>query len=104
MTPLAAKLAEIQRWRTRLDNPAATWSFERTTNEFVTSLEYITDLLSMLTAARDETLEEAARLHESIDPACDHERLDRIPGAGAMGFILRYRDAIRVLKTKPKEQ
>jgi len=48
---------------------------------------------------RDEAyragLEEAARLHEMINPASDAERLENIPGAGAMGAIIDYRDAIR---------
>ena len=51
---------------------------------------------------RDKALEEAAALHESISPASDDERLHSAPGAGAMGAIIEYRDAIRALKgTKP---
>lgn len=49
-------------------------------------------------AVRNAALEEAARLHENIDPACDHERVRDAPGAGAMGAVIRYRDAIRALK------
>lgn len=37
----------------------------------------------------------AAYLHESVNPACDHERADRVPGAGAMGAVIEYRDLIR---------
>lgn len=33
-------------------------------------------------------------LFESIDPASDEERLSKSPGAGAMGAVLEYRDAI----------
>lgn len=47
-----------------------------------------------------EMRERAARLHEDIDPACDHERQHGTPGAGAMGAVIRYRDAIRALKDK----
>jgi hypothetical protein len=44
--------------------------------------------------ARRQSFEEAAALHESISPHCEHE-----PGmgAGAIGAVIRYRDAIREL-------
>lgn len=41
----------------------------------------------------------AGDLHEQINPASDEERLSDIPGAGAMGAIIEYRDEIR--KAKP---
>lgn len=50
--------------------------------------------------ARNQGIEEAARLHEQIDPSCDHERQNGDPGAGAMGAVIEYRDAIRNLKTE----
>lgn len=53
---------------------------------------------AIIQQARDEALEEAAQLHENINPACDHEREHGAPGAGAMGAVIRYRDAIRALK------
>lgn len=37
----------------------------------------------------------AASLHESVNPASDMERLNKDPGAGAMGAVIEYRDAIR---------
>lgn len=37
----------------------------------------------------------AADLHEQIDSASDAERLENIPGAGAMGAVIEYRDKIR---------
>lgn len=40
-------------------------------------------------------LEAAGNLYESVDPASDSERIDRIPGAGAMGAVIEYRDKIR---------
>lgn len=46
----------------------------------------------------NEAIEEAARLHESIDPASDEERQSNTPGAGAMGAVIEYRDKIRALK------
>jgi len=52
---------------------------------------------------RREALEEAALLHDSIDPACDHERQDGVPGAGAMGAIIEYRDKIRALAAAPAD-
>lgn len=39
----------------------------------------------------------AASLHESINPASDAERLDKSPGAGAMGAVVEYRDKIRAV-------
>lgn len=39
--------------------------------------------------------ERAGNLHESINPASDQERHDGSPGAGAMGAVIEYRDAIR---------
>jgi hypothetical protein len=39
--------------------------------------------------------ERCARLHESVNPASDEERLHNVPGAGAMGAIIEYRDLIR---------
>lgn len=38
--------------------------------------------------------ERCARLHESINPASDAERLNGDPGAGAMGAVIEYRDKI----------
>lgn len=37
----------------------------------------------------------AGDLHEQIDSASDAERLESIPGAGAMGAVIEYRDEIR---------
>lgn len=39
--------------------------------------------------------ERAGMLHENVDPACDHERTEGHPGAGAMAAVIAYRDAIR---------
>lgn len=52
---------------------------------------------------RDDALEEAARLHENIYPACEHERQKGDLGAGAMGAVIAYRDAIRALKERGDE-
>lgn len=43
---------------------------------------------------RDAT-NRAGNLHEQVDAVSDAERLERIPGAGAMGAIVEYRDKIR---------
>jgi hypothetical protein len=40
-------------------------------------------------------IERAATLHESVNPASDDERIDHVPGAGAMGAVIQYRDLIR---------
>lgn len=37
----------------------------------------------------------AGDLHEQVNPASDDERLKDIPGAGAMGAVIEYRDTIR---------
>lgn len=50
-------------------------------------------VLDGLTAALAGQRERLAQLHDSIDPHCDHEKPGE--GAGAMGAIIRYRDAIR---------
>lgn len=39
--------------------------------------------------------ERAAALHEQINPASDDERHNKVPGAGAMGAVIEYRDRIR---------
>lgn len=39
--------------------------------------------------------ERAAMLHESTDVASNTERLAKVPGADAMGAVIRYRDLIR---------
>ena len=39
--------------------------------------------------------ERCARLHENVNPASDDERLHGVPGAGAMGAVIQYRDLIR---------
>ena len=45
----------------------------------------------------EKVKEKCADLHPNIDPASDMERLRGAPGAGAMGAIIEYRDAIRAL-------
>lgn len=54
-------------------------------------------LCRALLAERRAAVEECARLHENINPASDDERLRGAPGAGAMGAVIEYRDAIRAL-------
>lgn len=50
--------------------------------------------------AIEDALEQAAMLHEQVDCASDAERLAGIPGAGAMGAVIEYRDKIRELKAR----
>lgn len=57
-------------------------------------------LAQALQAQWNDALEVAAGLHESMNPACDHEREHGDPGAGAMGVVVEYRDAIRALKVE----
>lgn len=42
-----------------------------------------------------DATERAADLCEQVDSASDAERLENIPGAGAMGAVIEYRDKIR---------
>lgn len=46
-------------------------------------------------AAYTAATERAAMLHESVDPASNEERLNKVPGAGAMAAVVEYRDLIR---------
>lgn len=41
--------------------------------------------------------DQAASLHETVNPASDEERAGNVPGCGAMGAVIEYRDAIRNL-------
>lgn len=46
-------------------------------------------------AGHASATERAARLHENVNPASDQERFDKVPGTGAMGAVIEYRDLIR---------
>jgi hypothetical protein len=46
-------------------------------------------------AGFNASTERAASLHEQINPASDDERNNNVPGAGAMGAVIEYRDHIR---------
>jgi hypothetical protein len=61
------------------------------------SLPFYVQLQKLMAAARADERERCARLHENINPASDEERLNGVPGAGAMGCVIAYRDAIRAL-------
>ena len=52
-------------------------------------------LMDLISRIRAHEREECARLHEQINPASDDERYHSVPGAGAMGAVLQYRDLIR---------
>jgi hypothetical protein len=54
-------------------------------------------LVSDIRDAERAALERAAQLHEQINPASDAERHNGDPGAGAMGAVIEYRDAIRAM-------
>ena len=72
---------------------------QRARDEIVELREQIAGLAQSVVlthaAARAEQRERDARMHEQISPASDEERIRGIPGAGAMGAIIEYRDAIR---------
>jgi hypothetical protein len=52
-------------------------------------------LWSAFVAGFNAATRRAADLHEQINPASDAERRRRVPGAGAMGAVIEYRDRIR---------
>jgi hypothetical protein len=52
-------------------------------------------LLGLLSSIRRHEREECARLFEQVNPASDDERFHHVPGAGAMGAVLQFRDLIR---------
>lgn len=54
--------------------------------------EALLDLIGRVQAAERER---CAQLHEQINPASDDERHNHVPGAGAMGAVIEYRDKIR---------
>jgi len=69
--------------------------FDAEDEEFVDNLTK--DMEKVVRQAEQAAYERAAMLYENIDPACDHERQNGDPGAGAMGAIIEYRDKIRAL-------
>ncbi len=53
------------------------------------------DLLGLIDAAKQEERQACAYLFEMVNPASDDERNNGVPGAGAMGAVLEFRDLIR---------
>ena len=53
------------------------------------------DDLDALLSLMGRMKERYASLYESVNPASDEERLNNVPGAGAMGAVLEFRDLIR---------
>jgi hypothetical protein len=56
-------------------------------------------IANAIEAAVASSREACAGLHEQINPASDEERLGGVPGCGAMGAVIEYRDAIRARDT-----
>jgi hypothetical protein len=80
----------------------AAWEQYKLTDEFNNTRKWAAEpmhlegsLWAVWLAAFTAATERAASLHESIDPACSHEREHNAPGAGAMGAVVQYRDLIR---------
>ena len=76
------------------------WTVYQQTKEYENTLKWApTHSQGSLWAAFVEgfkaATERAAMLHESVNPASDMERIDHVPGAGAMGAVIQYRDLIR---------
>lgn len=53
------------------------------------------DLIGMIISAKHEERQQCAYLFESVNPASDDERHNKVPGAGAMGAVIEFRDLIR---------
>lgn len=64
----------------------------------VFKVAYEAELEEELRAVRDQALEDAASMYESVNPASDCERATHTPGADAMGAVIEFRDKIRMLK------
>lgn len=61
--------------------------------EITSAVQYARSQYEGAATARER--EAYGNLHEVVDAACDHERLNGHPGARAMGAVIEYRDAIR---------
>jgi len=78
------------------------WEAYRQTDEYRHSFKWASDvqhrpgsMWAAFVAGFNAATERAASLHEQINPASDTERLNKDPGAGAMGAVIEYRDRIR---------
>lgn len=78
------------------------WEAFKQTEEYANAREHAKDrqylegsLWAMYERGFRDATERAANLHEQVDPASDAERLEKNPGAGAMGAVIEYRDKIR---------
>ena len=78
------------------------WNQHKQSDEYRNSKKWAThpehvegSLWAVFEAGFRAATERAASLHEQVDSASDAERLRGIPGAGAMGSVIEYRDRIR---------
>lgn len=83
------------------------WSAYRATPDFANTKRWAAhpehvdgSLWAAFVAGFNAANEHAGALHEVIDPASDTERLRGDPGAGAMGAVIEYRDAIRAASSR----
>lgn len=78
------------------------WAEYQTSEEFKNTQKWAAhpehlqgSLWAVFVAGFKVATERAASLHEQVDSASDAERLERVPGSGAMGAVIEYRDKIR---------
>lgn len=76
------------------------WNAHKATDEYQNSLRWAPthsegSLWAVFMAGWQAATRRAGDLHESVSPASDQERHDKVPGAGAMGALIEYRDLIR---------
>lgn len=81
------------------------WEEYRRGEDFRNSFKWAADvehrtgsMWAAFMAGFNAATERAASLHESVRPTSDAERQDKVPGAGAMGAVIEYRDLIRAAK------
>jgi hypothetical protein len=78
------------------------WDAYQNTDDFANTKKWARDpehlqgsLWAIFLMGWTAAIAHAAGLHDSVDPASDEERQNKVPGAGAMGAVIEYRDTIR---------
>lgn len=96
--PIEAEMSKAHPLRAAWEQYIKTSAYENT-RKWAAHPEHLEgSLWGVWVAAYMAATDRAAMLHESVNPASDRERLDNVPGAGAMGAVVEYRDLIRRTK------
>ncbi len=86
-----------------VDHPLmVAWNAYKASDDYANSLKWAAtpdyregSMWAAFMAGFKAATERSASLHESVNPASDDERHNNVPGAGAMGAVIEYRDLIR---------